>query len=194
MVKFDLLSPSMKKPDLHPWLCPYSYRYVSRMTRTKSFLSQNIFIVFLETTFLHVSCYLVHCEQKIFFGFSKSATTPRYTILDTRLPFVLCYLGRQASLSNTSTEMGVLPLRVRIENDSDRKLSKSKLFYSFLETTFLHVSCYPVHCEPIFFSVFRSRHLSLDTQFWTRGFPLVMQSRKAGLPFATRAWKRVFCP
>ena len=70
-------------------LCPYSYRHVSRMTRTKSCLSQNIFIVFLETTFLHVSCYLV----QIFFGF-------------------------------------------------------------------------------------RSLQLPLDTQFWTRGFPLVMQSRK----------------
>ena len=30
----------------------------------------------------------------------------------------------------------------------------------------------------------------LDTQFWTRGFLLVMRSRKAGFPFATRARKR----
>ena len=42
------------------------------------------------------------------------------------------------------------------------------------------------------FSVFRSPHLPLDTPFWTRGFPLVMRSRKAGL-FATRARKREPC-
>ena len=43
------------------------------------------------------------------------------------------------------------------------------------------------------FSVFRSPHLPLDTPFWTRGFPLVMRSRKAGFPFATRARKREPC-
>ena len=111
-----------------------------------SFLSQNIFIVFLETTFLHVSCYLVHCEWKIYFGFSKSATTPRYTILDTRLPLCYAISEGRPPLSNTSSEMGVLLLEVRIENDLDRKLSRSTFFHSFLETTFLHVSCYPVHC------------------------------------------------
>ena len=31
-----------------------------------------------------------------------------------------------------------------------------------------------------YFSVFRGPHLPLDTPFWTRCFPLVMQSRKAG--------------
>ena len=45
-----------------------------------------------------------------------------------------------------------------------------------------------------YFSVFRSPHLPLDTPFWTRCFPLVMQSRKAGFPFATRARKREPCP
>ena len=43
------------------------------------------------------------------------------------------------------------------------------------------------------FSVFRSPHLPLDTPFWTRCFPLVMQSRKAGFHFATRARKREPC-
>ena len=38
-----------------------------------------------------------------------------------------------------------------------------------------------------YFSVFRGPHLPLDTPFWTRCFPLVMQSRKAGFPFAARA-------
>ena len=44
-----------------------------------------------------------------------------------------------------------------------------------------------------YFSVFRGPHLPLDTPFWTRCFPLVMQSRKAGFPFATRARKREPC-
>ena len=43
------------------------------------------------------------------------------------------------------------------------------------------------------FSVFRSLHLPLDTQFWTRGFPLVMRSRKADLRLATRARTRELC-
>ena len=43
------------------------------------------------------------------------------------------------------------------------------------------------------FLVFRILHVPLDTQFWTRGFPLVMRSRKADLPFATRARKRELC-
>ena len=44
-----------------------------------------------------------------------------------------------------------------------------------------------------YFSVFRSPHLPLDIPCWTRCFPLVMQSRKAGFPFATRARKREPC-
>ena len=44
-----------------------------------------------------------------------------------------------------------------------------------------------------YFSVFRGPHLPLDTPFWTRCFPVVMQSRKAGFPFAARARKREFC-
>ena len=60
-----------------------------------------------------------------------------------------------------------------------------KFFIVFLETTFLHVSCYPVLfiVSRKYISVFRSLELlPFDTQFWTRGFPLVMRSRKAGLP------------
>ena len=44
-----------------------------------------------------------------------------------------------------------------------------------------------------YFSVFRGLHLPLDTPFWTRCFPLVMQSRKAGFPFAARARMREPC-
>ena len=41
-----------------------------------------------------------------------------------------------------------------------------------------------------YFFDFRSPDLPFDIRFWTRGFLLVMRSRKAGLPFATRARKR----
>ena len=74
---------------------------------------------------------------------------------------------------------------------TDNFLSQN-VFIVFLETTFLRVSCYPVHSKPNI-SVFQSLHLPLYTQFWTRGFPLVMRSRKAGLALATRAWKRELC-
>ena len=41
-----------------------------------------------------------------------------------------------------------------------------------------------------YFFDFRSPDLPFDLRFWTRGFLLVMRSRKAGLPCATRARKR----
>ena len=72
-------------------------------------------------------------NRKNSFGFLKSALTPRYTS-EGRLP-----------LCNTSSEAGALPSEVRIENDSDRKFSKSIFFKVLLETTFLHVLWYPVH-------------------------------------------------
>ena len=50
------------------------------------------------------------------------------------------------------------------------------------------VGCLGLAGENIF-SVFR-----ICTKFWTRGFPLVMRSRKAGLPLATRTRKREPCP
>ena len=72
--------------------------------------------------------------------------------------------------------------RTKIVSKS-KKISKSKIFQI----------CSGNHFSPRFmtpcsllneniFSVFRSPHLSLDTQFWTRGFP-----------FATRARKREPC-
>ena len=95
--------------------------------------------IFLETTFLHVSYYPFIISRKYIYGFSKSAPTPRYTICTRGFPLVMW-----PPLSHTSSEAGALPLEVRIENGSDRKFSKSKFVHSFLETTFLHVSCYPV--------------------------------------------------
>ena len=130
------------------------------------------------------------CWRKYIFGFSKSAPTPRYTILDSRLPPCNVISEGSPPLSNTGSEARALPQEVRIENDSDLIFSKSKFVHCFLETTFLHVS---LQTENILI-IFRSLHLPLDTQFWTRGFPLVMRSRKAGLPLATRARKRELCP
>ena len=74
---------------------------------------------FLETTFLHVSCYPVIVNRKFIYGFSKSAPTPRYTILDTRLPPCNAISEGRPLLSNTSSEAGAMPLEVRIENDWD---------------------------------------------------------------------------
>ena len=72
------------------------------------------------------------------------APTPRNKILNSRLPPCNAIAEGRPPLSNTSSEAGALPLEVRIENDSDQKFSKSQFFHSFLETTFLHVSCFPV--------------------------------------------------
>ena len=86
---------------------------------------------------------MLPCEPKINFGFPKSSPTFRYAILDSRLPPCNAISECRPPLSNTNSEAGSLPLEVRIENDSDRIFFKSKLVHSFLETTFLHVSCYP---------------------------------------------------
>ena len=86
-------------------------------------------------------------SRKYSFGFSKSALTPRYSS-EGRLP-----------LCNTSSEAGALPSEVRIENDSDRKFSKSIFFQSFSGNHFsprFMVPC-SLLAENIF-SVFRSPH------------------------------------
>ena len=110
-------------------------------------------------------------SRKYSFGFSKSALTPQYTS-EGRLP-----------LCNTSSEAGALPSEVRIENDSDRKFSKSNIFQSFSGNHFCPRFMVPclLSAENILL-VFRSPHLPLDTP------------RKAGFPFATRARKREPCP
>ena len=65
------------------------------------------------------------------FGFSKSAPTPRYTILDSMFPPCNAILEGRLPLCNTSSEAVALPSEVRIENDSDRKFSKSIFFQNF---------------------------------------------------------------
>ena len=87
-----------------------------------------------------------------------------HKILDSRVPLCYAISEGRPRLCNMSSEAGALPSELRIENDSDRKFSKSTFFKVFLETTFhatpIHVSCYPDHYEPkIFFSVFWSPYL-----------------------------------
>ena len=110
---------------------PCPQKYVSKMIQTENFLSQIFFKVFLETTFVQVSWYPVHYQLKIFFGFSKSALTPRFTILDSMFPPCNAISEGRLPFSNTGSEVGALPSEVRIENDSDRKFSKSIFFQSF---------------------------------------------------------------
>ena len=97
-----------------------------------------MFKVFLETTFLHVSC-----EPKIYLRFFKVCTYPSIHNFGLEAPPCIAISEGWPPLSNKSSEAGALPLKVRIENDSDRKNFKSKIFKVFLETTFLHVSCEP---------------------------------------------------
>ena len=77
------------------------------------------------------------------------------------------------------------------------RMTRTENFLSQFFSKFFWKPRFMVPCSLLaenIFSVFRSPHLPLDTPFWTRGFPLVMQSRKAGFPFATRARKREPCP
>ena len=131
-----------------------------------------------------------HCKLKIYLRFFEVCTYPSITILDSRLPPCNAISEGRPSLSNSSSEAGALILDVRIENDSDRIFSKSKFVHSFLGTTFLHVLCYPVIVSRKYIYGFSKsaptpRYTILDPRL-----PLVMRSRKAGLPLATRARKR----
>ena len=79
---------------------------------------------------------------------------------------------------------------VRIENESDRKYSKSKNFRSFSENHFYPRFMLPCSllAENIFLDFKVCTHPSIhNLDSWLL---LVMRSRNAGLPFATRARKR----
>ena len=104
-------------------------------------------------------------SRKYFFGFSKvfeihkfsipiskSGSALRYTILDSRVPPCNVISEGRPPLCSASSEAGALLSEVRIEDDSNRNLSKSKILKVFLETTFLQCSCYSDHYESkIFF-------------------------------------------
>ena len=92
-------------------------------------------------------------------------------------------LGTRARAS----EAGALPLEVRIENYSDQK---STFFHSFSETTLLHVSCDPVHCEPkIYFRFFEVCTYPLKHN-WTSGSPPCYAISEGRPSLRTRARKR----
>ena len=89
--------------------------------------------------------------EHIFLFFSKSAPTPRYTILDSRFPTVI--RSRKAGLPSATRAR-------KQELDSDRKFSKSKFLKVFLKTTFF--SRFRLPCSLLaknIFSGFRSPHL-----------------------------------
>ena len=104
---------------------------ISRMTRAENFLGQNFFGNYFCSCFMLPRSFWA---EICFSVFEVQTYTFRYT--DSRLP-----------LCSASSEAGALPSDVRIENDSDRKLSKSKILKVFLETTFLQCSCYSDHYE-----------------------------------------------
>ena len=129
------------RPSLQHELGSRSSRYrrdVSRMTRTKNFLRQYFFKVFLKTTFFHDLCHPDHYEPKIFRRFSKSGFTLRYTISDSRvLPCNAISEGRPPRLCATRARKQELSIQEeRIENDSDQKFSKTIFFQSFSENHF----------------------------------------------------------
>ena len=85
-----------------------------------------------------------HCKPNIYLRFFEVCTYPSiHNFGHEASPCYAISEGRPL-LSNTSSEAGALPLEVRIENDWDQIFFKSKFVHRFLETTFLHVSCYPV--------------------------------------------------
>ena len=113
------------------------------MTRTENILSQKI-SYFFEKQFSPRFMLPCHCKPKIYLRFFEVCTNPGYKILDSRLPPCNAISEGRPPLSNTSSETGALPLEVRIKNDLDLIFYKSQFVHSFLETTFLHVSCYHV--------------------------------------------------
>ena len=145
---------------------PCNQRYISKyMTRNiwiepKLFLSQkklpsqNFFKFFWKPLFSTFHDTLFVIKRKYFFGFSKSAPTPRYTILDSRLP-----------LCNTSSEAGALlpAIRGTYRNMTlTKKNSKSKFFKIFYENYFSPLFMIP--CSLLIeniFSVKISQHFFL---------------------------------
>ena len=125
------------------------------------------------------------------FGISKSAPTPRYTILDSWLLLVMQSQKAGLPFATRARKRELSIREVRIENESDRKFSKSKNFRSFSENHFSPRFMLPCSllAENIFlvfkFCTHPPRYTILDSRLL-----LVMRSRKAGLPFATRARKR----
>ena len=137
-----------------------------------------------------------HCKLIKYLLFFEVCTYPSIHNfgLDLRLPRCNVISEGRLPLSNTGSEPDLCPKRyVSRMTRTEYFLSKNSFifFWKPLFSTF-YVTL-SLSAENIF-TVFRSLHLPLDTHFWTRGFLLVMRSRKAGLPLATQARKRELCP
>ena len=74
--------------------------------------------------------------ENIFFCFSKSAPTPRYTTLDSRLPLIMRSWKAGLPFATRARKRELSIREVRIENDSDRKYYKSTFFRTFSENHF----------------------------------------------------------
>ena len=197
---------------------PCLQRYVSRMTRTENFLTKFFLKFFWKPLFSTFYGTLFIISRKYFFGFLKSAPTLRYINQKVQLqldksksPAVAgLFIANKKKSSHAAGLIKKSPptprytnQKVQLQLDKSKspavvykgyKFSKSIFFQSFSGNHFSPRFLVPFSllAENIS-SVFRSTHLPLDTPFWTRGFPLVMRSRKAGFPFATRARKREPC-
>ena len=107
-------------------LCPK--RYVSRMTQTENFRSQNFFIVFWKPLFSTFHATLFFVSRKTF-RFLEVCAYPSIHNFGLEAPPLLCDLGRHACPQKHELGSGSSALRGQIENDSDRKKFESKFFF-----------------------------------------------------------------
>ena len=134
---------------------PCPQRYVSRMIRTENFLSQIFFKVFwkpLLFTF-HGTCSMFITSRKYFSVFQSPHLPLDTPFLDSMFPPCNAISEGRLPLCNTNSEAGALPSEVRIENDSDRKFSKSIFFQSFSGNHFS--SRFMVPCSLLAENIFR---------------------------------------
>ena len=164
-------------------------RYVSRITRTENFRSQNFSKLFLKLLLFMFHATLIIMSRKYFFRFSKFTHTLRYTILDSRaplvmrsrkagLPFAIRARKRELRLQRYVSRM------TRTENLLSQNFSK--FFWKLL--LFMFHATLIIMSRKYFFRFSKVTHTLRYTILDSRA-PLVMRSRKAGLPFAIRARK-----
>ena len=148
---------------------------MSRLSN-RTFSKSNFFRSFSENHFsprFMLPCSLL--AENIFSLFkvgNPSAPTPRYTILDSRLPLVM--RSRKAGLPFvTRARKRELSIQeVRIENESAVGNFLSLNFFKvFSENHFSPRFMLPCSLLADVCFVFQRRQPTLDTQFWTRGFP-----------------------
>ena len=122
-------------------------------------------VFYLYLLYVINSCYLQIARRLLY---AKFCTMRRST---SDKPFLTVPAVAGIKTSERSRSMPFSIQEVLIENDSDRKYSKSKICRCFSENHFSPRFMLPCSllAENIFL-VFQSPHPPLDTQFWTRGF------------------------